>query len=107
MEDPNNARKRSSADGDAGIEHGRSFPFYFASWYKKSPYFEKTVEAGCTSWDLYNHMLIPTYYDDDIKEYWHLVEKVTLRAFGVHAYTSACPPGKMVRISLSRSRARA
>jgi aminomethyltransferase len=54
------------------------FKFYFASWYKKSPYFQRTVEAGCTSWDLYNHMLIPTLYDDDEKEYWHLLEHVTL-----------------------------
>jgi aminomethyltransferase len=54
------------------------FKFYFASWYKKSPYFQRTVEAGCTSWDLYNHMLIPTYYDDDIKEYWALLNGVTL-----------------------------
>ena len=54
------------------------FKFYFASWYRKSPYFERTVEAGCTSWDLYNHMLIPTLYDDDVKEYWHLLEHVTL-----------------------------
>jgi glycine cleavage system aminomethyltransferase T len=59
-------------------EQNRSFPFYFASWYKKSPYFAKTVEAGATSWDLYNHMLIPTLYDDDVQEYRHLVEKVTL-----------------------------
>ena len=54
------------------------FTFYFASWYKKSPYFARTVEAGCTSWDLYNHMLIPTLYDDDVAEYWHLLEHVTL-----------------------------
>ncbi len=54
------------------------FKFYFASWYKKSPYFQCTVEAGCTSWDLYNHMLIPTLYDDDVKEYWHLLNHVTL-----------------------------
>jgi glycine cleavage system aminomethyltransferase T len=59
-------------------EQGRTFPFYFASWYKKSPYFQRTVEAGCTSWDLYNHMLIPTLYDDDVKEYWHLLNHVTL-----------------------------
>src|SRR6266536_2563421 len=59
-------------------EQGRTFPFYFASWYKKSPYFQRTVEAGCTSWDLYNHMLIPTLYDDDLKEYWHLLNHVTL-----------------------------
>ena len=59
-------------------EQHTTFPFYFASWYKKSPYFQRTVEAGCTSWDLYNHMLIPTLYDDDVKEYWHLVNHVTL-----------------------------
>jgi glycine cleavage system aminomethyltransferase T len=55
-----------------------SFTFYTASWYRKSPYWQRTVEAGCTSWDLYNHMLIPTLYDDDEKEYRHLLEKVTL-----------------------------
>ena len=55
-----------------------SFPLYVASWYRKSPYWERTVEAGCTSWDLYNHMLIPTFYDDDEDEYWHLLKHVTL-----------------------------
>jgi aminomethyltransferase len=54
------------------------FKFYFATWYRRSPYFPRTVEAGCTSWDVYNHMLIPTLYDDDVKEYWHLLEHVTL-----------------------------
>jgi aminomethyltransferase len=55
-----------------------TFPFYMATWYRKSPYYQRTVEAGCTSWDLYNHMLIPTLYDDDLKEYWHLLNHVTL-----------------------------
>jgi glycine cleavage system aminomethyltransferase T len=55
-----------------------SFPLYVASWYRKSPYWERTVEAGCKSWDLYNHMLIPTFYDDDEEEYWHLLKHVTL-----------------------------
>ncbi len=55
-----------------------SFTFYTASWYRRSPYWQRTVEAGCTSWDLYNHMLIPTLYDDDEAEYWHLLEHVTL-----------------------------
>jgi len=59
-------------------KENNGFKFYFASWYKKSPYFQRTVEAGCTSWDLYNHMLIPTYYDDDVKEYWRLLIGVTL-----------------------------
>ena len=64
--------------GSSETKTNATFPFYFASWYKKSPYFAKSVEAGCISWDLYNHMLIPTYYDDDVKEYWHLVNGVTL-----------------------------
>jgi aminomethyltransferase len=55
-----------------------SFTFYTASWYRRSPYWQRTVEAGCTSWDLYNHMLIPTLYDDDEAEYRHLLEHVTL-----------------------------
>jgi glycine cleavage system aminomethyltransferase T len=55
-----------------------SFTFYTASWYRRSPYWQRTVQAGCTSWDLYNHMLIPTLYDDDEAEYWHLVNHVTL-----------------------------
>ena len=55
-----------------------SFTFYTASWYRRSPYWQRTVEAGCTSWDLYNHMLIPTLYDDDEVEYWHLLNHVTL-----------------------------
>jgi aminomethyltransferase len=59
-------------------QQNNSFPFYFASWYRKSPYFQRTVEAGCSSWDLYNHMLIPTLYDDDVEEYWHLLNHVTL-----------------------------
>ena len=70
-------RKRSARSPierfDAMTEQQHTtFPFYFATWYKKSPYYQRTVEAGCTSWDLYNHMLIPTLYDDDVKEYWHL-----------------------------------
>jgi aminomethyltransferase len=55
-----------------------SFTFYTATWYRRSPYWQRTVEAGCSSWDLYNHMLIPTLYDDDETEYWHLLNHVTL-----------------------------
>ena len=74
-------RRRVRPDGkepEDMTQQNSSFPFYFASWYRKSPYFQRTVEAGCTSWDLYNHMLIPTLYDDDVKEYWHLLNHVTL-----------------------------
>jgi glycine cleavage system aminomethyltransferase T len=68
----------STSQTNQASQENNWFKFYFASWYKKSPYFQRTVEAGCTSWDLYNHMLIPTLYDDDVKEYWHLLDHVTL-----------------------------
>jgi glycine cleavage system aminomethyltransferase T len=60
------------------VKEPYSFTFYTASWYRRSPYWQRTVDAGCTSWDLYNHMLIPTLFDDDEEEYWHLVNHVTL-----------------------------
>src|SRR6266540_2689834 len=71
-------RSKARTPPERAMKEPYSFPFYVASWYRKSPYWQRTVEAGCTSWDLYNHMLIPTLYDDDETEYWHLLEHVTL-----------------------------
>ncbi len=56
----------------------KSATLYFGPWYRKSPYFEKTREAGCTSYDLYNHMYLPAYYDDPVTEYWALLNDVTV-----------------------------
>jgi glycine cleavage system aminomethyltransferase T len=55
-----------------------TFPFYIQPWYRKSPYFEATKRAGCKSWGLYNHMLLPTLYDDPVTEYWALLNDVTM-----------------------------
>jgi aminomethyltransferase len=55
-----------------------TFTFYIQPWYRKSPYFEATERAGCTSWGLYNHMLLPTLYDDPVTEYWALLRDVTM-----------------------------
>jgi glycine cleavage system aminomethyltransferase T len=55
-----------------------TFTFYVQPWYRKSPYFEATKRAGCRSWGLYNHMLLPTLYDDPVTEYWALVRGVTM-----------------------------
>lgn len=55
-----------------------TFPFYIQPWYRKSPFFEATKRAGCKSWGLYNHMLLPTLYEDPVSEYWALVNDVTL-----------------------------
>ncbi|MGZ6545085.1 MAG: glycine cleavage T C-terminal barrel domain-containing protein [Actinomycetota bacterium] len=55
-----------------------TFTFYIQPWYRKSPYFEATKRAGCKSWGLYNHMLLPTLYDDPVSEYWALLRDVTM-----------------------------
>ncbi|MFL5767733.1 MAG: glycine cleavage T C-terminal barrel domain-containing protein [Actinomycetota bacterium] len=55
-----------------------TFPFYIQPWYRKSPFFEATKRAGCKSWGLYNHMLLPTLYDDPVTEYWALLNGVTM-----------------------------
>ena len=55
-----------------------TFTFYIQPWYRKSPYFEATKRHGCQSWGLYNHMLLPTLYDDPVTEYRALLNDVTL-----------------------------
>ncbi len=55
-----------------------TFTFYVQPWYRKSPYFESTKRHGCRSWGLYNHMLLPTLYEDPVTEYWALLNDVTV-----------------------------
>ena len=55
-----------------------SSTLYFGPWYRRSPFFEKTLEAGCSAYDIYNHMYLPGFYSDPIEEYWALLNGVTL-----------------------------
>lgn len=55
-----------------------TFTFYVQPWYRKSPYHEAAKRHGCRSWGLYNHMLLPTLYEDPVTEYWALLNDVTL-----------------------------
>lgn len=45
---------------------------------RRSPFFEMTQRYGCKSYTVYNHMLLPSCYDDPVKEYWKVIEGVTL-----------------------------
>jgi glycine cleavage system aminomethyltransferase T len=47
-------------------------------WYRRSPYFEGTVAAGAKAYDVYNHTLLPGYYDDPNVEYAHLLSNVVV-----------------------------
>src|SRR4026209_1644151 len=51
---------------------------YFGPWSRRSPFFEKTLEAGCSAYDIYNHMYLPGYFADPIDEYWALLNEVTV-----------------------------
>ena len=70
----------------------KSATLYFGPWYRRSPYFAATQRAGCTAYDVYNHMLLPAYYDDPEVEYWALVNDVTLWDVGVERTVEVSGP---------------
>ncbi len=45
---------------------------------RRSPFFNSTVKEGCWSYTVYNHMFLPTGYDDLEKEYRKLLNDVTV-----------------------------
>ena len=45
---------------------------------RKSPYFNATVQAGVKGFSVYNHMLLPIYYESTEADYWHLMRNVTM-----------------------------
>jgi len=51
---------------------------YFGPYVRKSPYFDATRRYGCSAYDIYNHMYLPSYYNDPVEEYWRLLNEVTL-----------------------------
>jgi len=59
-------------------KHPTSTTLYFGPWYRKSPFFDATLRYGCSAYDIYNHTYLPSYYQDPVVEYWHLLEHVTL-----------------------------
>ncbi|MEX1047850.1 MAG: glycine cleavage T C-terminal barrel domain-containing protein [Actinomycetota bacterium] len=55
-----------------------TFTFYIGPWYQKSPFYEGTKRAGCKSYGLYNHMLLPVLYEGIVPEYWTIHNDVAL-----------------------------
>ena len=45
---------------------------------RRSPFFNSTLKEGCWSYTVYNHMFLPTGYDDLEKEYTKLLNDVTV-----------------------------
>src|SRR5210317_1704922 len=44
----------------------------------KSPFFDATLRYGATAFTIYNHTFLPASYGDNVRDYWSLVEDVTL-----------------------------
>jgi glycine cleavage system aminomethyltransferase T len=70
----------------------KSATLYFGPWYRQSPYFKATLRAGCTAYDIYNHMYLPGYYDDPEVEYRVLNEGVTMWDVGVERTVEVSGP---------------
>jgi glycine cleavage system aminomethyltransferase T len=70
----------------------KSATLYFGPWYRQSPFFKSTLRAGCTAYDIYNHMYLPGYYDDPETEYALLNEGVTLWDVGVERTVQVSGP---------------
>ncbi len=77
-----------------------TFTFYIQPWYRKSPYFEATRRHGCRSWGLYNHMLLPTLYEDPVTEYWALLRDVTLWDVSVERCVEVSGPDAFELVNL-------
>jgi aminomethyltransferase len=45
---------------------------------RKSPYFDATLRHGATAFTIYNHTYLPASYGDNVRDYWSLVNDVTL-----------------------------
>src|SRR4051812_45490866 len=70
----------------------QSATLYFGPWYRRSPSFDATRRAGCTAYDIYNHMYLPGYYDDPDVEYRLLNEGVTMWDVGVERTVEVSGP---------------
>jgi glycine cleavage system aminomethyltransferase T len=70
----------------------QSATLYFGPWYRRSPFFDATRRAGCTAYDIYNHMLLPGYFDDPEVEYKLLNEGVVIWDVGVERTVQVSGP---------------
>jgi aminomethyltransferase len=82
----------------------QSATIYFGPWYRRSPFFDATRRAGCTAYDVYNHMLLPAYFDDPELEYWALLNDVTVWDVGVERTVEVTGPDADALIDLMTCR---
>ncbi len=67
---------------------------------KRSPYFDATQRAGCWGYTVYNHTFLPIGYDDLEREYWKLLNDVTVWDVSVERNTEISGPDGYKLMSL-------
>lgn len=71
---------------------------------RRSPYFEATQRYGCRSYTVYNHTFLPSFYDDPIEEYWHLLNHVAIWDVGVERQVEVSGPDALAFANLMTPR---
>lgn len=64
----------------------------FGSRVRKSPFFASTRRWGCNAYTVYNHTYMPISYGDPLREYWQLVNAVTLWDVACERQVQICGP---------------
>lgn len=54
------------------------FELTIAQRTRKTPYHDSTVKAGVKGFSVYNHTLLPTYYESPEADYWYLINNVSM-----------------------------
>ena len=80
------------------------FQFGISTRTRKSPYFDATIADGVQGMTTYNHMLMPTWYDSPLADYWHLVENVTMWDVAVERQVEITGPDAMKLATLMTPR---
>lgn len=67
---------------------------------RRSPYFNATLRHGCSAYTVYNHMVLPTCYDDLANEYHKLLNDVTVWDVSVERQTEITGPDALAFTNL-------
>ena len=72
---------------------------------RKSPFYNATIRAGAKAFTVYNHMLMPLYYDSPEADYWQLLNNVTVWDVAVERQVEISGPDayQLVRLMTPRN----
>lgn len=75
---------------------------------RKSPFYDATVRYGVKGFTVYNHMLMPIFYESPEADYWQLVTNVTLWDVAVERQVEITGPDafKLTRLMTPRNLAK-